>query len=68
VNSANTAPQVPGAEHQNEEQFQNTLRAAVSILIDTKFQYTEQSPFRERLLVRLLQTTAALVKSVALKL
>jgi len=68
VDSVNTAPQVPGAEHQNDEQFENTLQAAVSILIDTKFQYAEQSPFRERLLVRLLQTAVALVKSVALKL
>jgi hypothetical protein len=62
-----SAPELPCAEHQNDEQFENTLRAAVSLLIDTKFQYTGKSSFRERLLVRLLQTTVALVKSVALK-
>ena len=67
MNSVNTAPEVPCAQHQNDEQFENTLRAAVSLLIDTTFQYPEQSPFRERLLVKLLQTTVALVKSVALK-
>jgi hypothetical protein len=67
LDSVNTAPELPCAEHQNDEQFENTLRAAVSLLINTKFQHTEQSSFLERLLVRLLQTTMALVKSVALK-
>jgi hypothetical protein len=67
LDSVNTAPELPYAEHQNGEQFENTPRAAVSLLIDTKFQYTERSSFRKRLLVRLLQTTMALVKSVALK-
>jgi hypothetical protein len=67
VNIVSTAPKLPCPGHQNNEQFENTRRAAVSLLIDTKLQYTEQSSYRERLLVRLLQTTAALVKSVALK-
>jgi len=67
VSSVSTASELPCAQHQNDEQFEITLRAAVSLLIDTKFQYAEQSSFRERLLVRLLQTTMAVVKSVALK-
>ena len=57
-----SVPELPCAE-----QFENTVRAAVCLLIDTKLQCTEQSSYRERLLVRLLQTTVAIVKSVALK-
>ena len=50
--------ELPCAEHQDDEKFENTLRAAVSLLLDTKFPYCSiQSFLTARYKVSLLLDT-----------